>query len=415
MKVISSLILSSLIATAVPFVCVAETVTSSVPYSKEMTLADVSEQVYQRLPGKLAETKYGQLEQANRDLGNALFAEPATANLHLFSDAIGSSNGYQEWESSVDLPLWLPGQKQQQQSLSDKFAAELPAYQQALKLQAAGEVRQLIWQVKLAEAEVEQAKQLWETAKKLLNDVDSRVKAGDLASTERLLASSNSLSAHSTLLDAESRLQSQLKLYQLITGLSALPTDIEETAQVNATLPETHPKLALQEQIIQRLQAQVGLAQYDGAINPNLSVGVKRDRGDRQESYTNSIGVGVSLAFNDKAHRQPAIARASAELADAQVEQQTVYRELTSNLLNFQQRLLSTQQQLRLITEQNDTTQHYFKLQQRAFELGEINLVDLLRSQALANENSNQKRLLEVQEKQHLSQLNQAYGIGFTK
>jgi len=38
-------------------------------------------------------------------------------------------------------------------------------------------------------------------------------------------------------------------------------------------------------------------------------------------------------------------------------------------------------------------------------------LIDLLRSQALANDNESRKRLLEVQIKQQISELNQSYGM----
>lgn len=384
---------------------------SKVPYSAGLDLASLTDKVYQRLPGLLAEGKYQQLQQANDSYSNSLFAEPITGNLSLFSDEVGTGRGSQEWEGGVDLPLWLPGQKQQQQALTAKIAAELPAYQQALKLEASGEVRQQIWQVKLAEAQLEQAKLTWETAKKLQNDVESRVKAGDLASTERLLAGSNTLEAHSKMVNAASLLQQRLKIYQLITGENTLPKQVEETVITPSEDVQQHPQLQLQDQLIARLQAQMGLAQYDGAVNPSLSVGVRRERGDRAEDYTNSLGIGFSMALDDKAYRQPAIAQASAELADAQVARQSLWRDLKTRQVAANEELNSSRQQLDLITEQNKTTQQYYQLQKRAFDLGEINLIDLLRSQALANDNESRKRLLEVQIKQQISELNQSHGI----
>ncbi|EGL55135.1 putative outer membrane protein [Methylophaga aminisulfidivorans MP] len=414
MRRYTSYVIAALIGTLSPVVSFAEdseTVSSSVPYAANLDLASLTDKVYQRLPGLLAEDKYRQLLQANDTYSQALFAEPVTGNLSLFSDEVGTGHGFQEWEGGVDLPLWLPGQKQQQQALSDKIAAELPAYQQALKLEASGEVRQQIWQVKLAEAQLEQAKLTWENAKKLQNDVESRVKAGDLASTERLLASSNTLEAHSKMVNAESQLQQRLKIYQLITGENALPQQVEEAVSNTTQDLQQHPQLQLQDQLIARLQAQMGLAQYDGAVNPSLSVGVRRERGDRAEDYTNSMGIGFSMALDDKAYRQPAIAQASAELADAQVARQSLWRQLKTRQVALQEELNSSRQQLDLITEQNKTTQQYYQLQKRAFDLGEINLIDLLRSQALANDNESRKRLLEVQIKQQISELNQSYGM----
>lgn len=380
-------------------------------YTEQLSLANLAEKVYQRLPGKTGEGKYDQLRQANDAVSSSLFAEPATANLNHFNDAIGSSDGFQEWEGGVDLPLWLPGQKQKQQALSDSIAAELPAYQQRLKLQASGEVRHLLWQVKLAEAHLQQATIAWKTAQKLEQDVNNRVEAGDLPTTERLLASSNTLEAHSNRVDAESKLQQQLKTYTLITGETQLPEMIQETVTEDTINLEQHPQLKLQDQVIARLQAEMGLAHFDSAVNPNLSVGVRRERGDFDEDFNNSVGLGISFAFDDSRFSQPAIAKAGAELADAQVARQALLREINTQLLTRQEQLQSTRQQLALVKQQDEATQEYYRLQKRTFDLGEINLIDLLRSQVLANTSQSRKRQLEVQIQQQKAALNQAMGV----
>ncbi|MCX4186840.1 TolC family protein [Methylophaga sp. OBS4] len=380
-------------------------------YSAELTLSELAERVYQRLPGKLGENKYSGQRQANDSVAGAMFADPATANLSHFNDAVGSSDGFQEWEGSVDLPLWLPGQKQQQQGLSEKIAAQLPAYQQQLKLQASGEVRALIWQIKLAEADLQQATLAWKTAQKLEQDVITRVKAGDLPATERLLANSNTIEAHSKMVDADSRLQQTMKTYIFITGEQVLPEQHRETLHNEQQISSSHPQLLLQDLVIQRLQAQMGLAQYDKAVNPNLSLGLRRERGDFDESFNNSIGVGVSFALGDTRYSQPAVAEAAAELADAQIIRQQALRELNSRLLIKQEQLAGKQKQLVLISEQDKITQQYYQLQKRAFDLGEINLIDLLRSQTLANESQSRKRTLEVEIQQKIAEVNQALGI----
>ena len=380
-------------------------------YSNQLSLASLTEKVYQRLPGKAGEAKYEQLRQANDAVTNTLFAAPAIANLSHYNDAIGSSDGFQEWEGGVDLPLWLPGQKQKQQAVSDKIAAELPAYQQQLRLQASGEVRQLLWQVKLAEVQLEQATIAWQTAQKLEQDVEHRVKAGDLPRTEGLLASSNTLETLSKKADAAALLKQQLNVYALITGETALPSVVVEEVAQTVDWKQTHPRLLLQDQVIARLQAEMGVAQFDAAVNPNLAVGVRRERGDFDESFNNSLGLGISFAFDDSRFSQPAIAKAGAELADAQVERQALLRELDTRFLTRKQQLASTQEQLALVSKQDATTQQYYQLQKRAFDLGELNLIDLLRSQMLANTSQSRKRELEVQIKQQKAALNQALGV----
>lgn len=380
-------------------------------YSDSLSLQGLTEQVYQRLPGKLGETRFEQLQRANDSLSSALFAEPATANLNHFNDAVGSGDGFQEWEGSIDMPLWLPGQKQAQQALSAKIIAELPAYQTELKLQASGEVRERIWQVKLAEAELAQSSQVWETAKQLEKDVKARVEAGDLPTTEALLAATNSLEAQSHYVQAQATLAEQLKAYGLLTGTQLLPANVSESLAPQTDISAAHPSLALQDQVISRLQAEMGLAHYAAASNPNLSLGVRRERGDDKESFNHSLGLGISIALDHKRYSQPAIAEASAALTDAQVARQQLEKQLQQKLLVVKASLAASQAQLVLASEQDKTTQQYYQLQKQAFDLGELNLVELLRSQTLANQSRNRKHQLEVLIEQKMAAVNQALGI----
>lgn len=409
MQHLKHLMLAAVLSSSVILPVTAEQIKAR--YSDSLTLSMLTEKVYQALPGKLGESKFARLQEANDALSDSLFAQPATANLNHFSDAIGSGDGFQEWEGGIDMPLWLPGQKQAQQSLSNRLMAQLPAYQARLQLQASAEVRQLVWQVKLAEADLEQASLTWQTAQKLEQDVKKRVDAGDMPPTEALLASSNTLEKHGLMAEAKSRLEQQLETYHLITGEQKLPAQVTETLGSASTIPASHPQLAMQDQVIARLQAEMGIAEYAGAANPNLSVGVRRERGDDKESFNHSLGVGISIALNDSRYSQPAVAEASAVLAEAQVQRREIERQLTKTLLARQQTLKATRKQLELISEQNKTTQDYYQLQKRAFDLGELNLLDLLRSQVRANDSRNRKRQLQVQVEQNIAAVNQALGV----
>lgn len=383
----------------------------TVIYDAGFTLHALTQQVYERLPEKAGEAKFGELQSANEALANAMFAEPMVGNLSVFEDSIvGTNNGMQEWEGSVDMPLWLPGQRDSRQKLADKIAQQLPAYQQRSMLIAAQQVRSLIWDIKLAETTVEQSQQVWQTAQKLEKDVTSRVKAGDLPNTERLLASSNTIEARTKLVSAQASLQEKLKTYQYFTGTLNVPADYQEILSQQAEVTSEHPYIQMQDQYIDMLRSKQDLARYDSAVNPNLSVGMRRDRGDRRESYTNSLGLGISIALNDKRYSQPAVAEAAAELADAQVQRQQLLRDLNAQLIVARESLQSKQDQLALFTEQDKTTQSYFALQKRAFDLGEINLIDLLRSQVLANESHSRLNLLKVEVEMIISNINQILG-----
>ena len=386
-----------------------------------VTLSSLTQHVYKQHPAHHNELAQQQRIDANTELANGLFADASSMNVIHKNDAVATDDGFQEWEVFVDMPLWLAGQKQSQLMLSEKMAAELPAYQQQIRLESSAKVRELIWNVILAETEANQAYQSWQTAQKLHQDVAARVKAGELAGTERLLASTHELDIQSQYLLAQAELEHALNSYQRFTGESALPQTYEESLAENsdfsrqhhsrAVIDPQHPSLVVIGQKINTLRSQQDVAGFDGAVNPNLSLGMQSGRGERGEHFNNSITLGISFALDDKVYRQPAIAEAAKALADAEISRQQLERQLNIILSSNLHDLETKQQQLGLISAQDKETQQYLALQQRAFELGEIDLVSVLRSQSIANEVHNRKQLLQVEIKQLIAQINQALGV----
>lgn len=379
--------------------------------SSSVTLSSLTQKVYALDPARHSELAQQQQINANTDLANATFADVKSISLNHQNDVIGSSDGLQEWESIVEMPLWLPGQKQQQLSLSDKLSAELPAYQQQVRLAASAKVRELIWNVVLANTAAKQVYQIWQSALKLEHDVAARVKAGELAGTERLLANTNALEMQNQYLLKKSELDFALSTYRAITKERLLPQMYEEVLSDNYVITQQHPSLMMLEQQINTLRAKQDLAHFDGAVNPSLSVGVRRERGGHGERFTNSMGLGIRFALDNNVYRRPAIANAAKELADAEIAHQQLERELNITLFSHLHDLATKRLQLGLVSEQNETTQQYLALQQRAFDLGELDLVSLLRSQSLANETYNRKLALEVDIKYTIALINQALGI----
>jgi outer membrane protein, heavy metal efflux system len=386
--------------------------------SDSIALNTLTNKVYQQHPAFNYDLSLQQQINANTDFANAYFADVSNVNVRHQNDVIGSSDGLQEWEAMVEMSLWLPGQKQQQLSLSEKMMAEVPAYKQKTRLEASAIVRELIWNIELAETATKQAYQTWQNAKKLEQDVNARVKAGELASAEHLLVSNNVLELQSDYLLVQADLEHAVSSYKHITGETVLPNNVEETLaetlkqdHSSVVVNQQHPYLTVLDQQINTLRTHQQLAQFDGAINPNLSLGVRSEKAEHGESFNNSIGIGISFALDNKVYRQPAIAAASKALADTEIARQKLERKLNITLFTALHDLETKQQQLTLLAEQDITTQKYLLSQERAFDLGEIDLVNLLRSQSLAQEVQNSKQTLSVNVKQMIAKVNQALGI----
>lgn len=351
------------------------------PVSNDISLEELAEAVYLAHPKRNGESVFQQLESANDAYANNLFAEPATVDIMHFNDQIGSGDGAQEWEGGVALPLWLPGQKQQQQALSQSISARLPAYQAAVKLDATGQLRTELWAVMEQAAQARSKKQIWENAQQLQQQVELKAEAGDLPRTEKMLAQSYVIESRRAYESARGQMQKALQQYTSLTGSQTLPTEVSEPLVADPRIDESHPELRVLDQHINQLRDEVGLSRYQNAINPSVTVGMKRERGAFGEAYNNSIGVGVTFALNDDDYRRPEIARAAKKLSDAEVNRQSRKIALERRLQVALEELNQRRQAMDLLQQEQAVTEEYLAARQMAFDYGEIDLTQLLQAQ----------------------------------
>ncbi len=376
-----------------------------------VTLKSLTNYVYNQAPARQGESSLQALSDARKARASTLFAEPATISFNHFNDGIGSGDGLREYESAVSMPLWLPGQKRQQQNWSQELANQLPYYQQRLRLEASGLVRQHVWQVMYAAAKVRQAETTQENAKALYDSVTKRVAAGDLPETEKLLAESHLLSMQNQRQNAQNQLQQTINQYYYHTGQRSLPADVEETLPAQREITAAHPLLAELSQQIATLRSEMHNAQYAGAVNPSVSVGIKRERDNGSEPFNNSLGLGFNMAIGDEPYSEPAIAEAAKAMADVDIARQQLKKQLEAQLLAQLDQLQAQQAQQQRLREQYDLSEAYLERQQASFEFGQIDLMTLLRVEAQAYENRAQVQMLEIAIGQTIAEINQTLGV----
>lgn len=382
-----------------------------VPRSTELTMKQLLKHVYQKQPERIISTIKQQQINAHKQLADAPFAASPIINLNHINDAIGSSDGLQEWEGSVDLPLWMEGQREQQRQIEHKLAAELPAYQTYLKLKASGAVRQTLWQVVAAEIAVQEIQQQLENAKQLKQAVAVKIEAGELAQSDAILVDAHLIKTEKEFISKFSELRHANQRYFRLTGQSELPKDYQEIPSTKLSIDNSHPYIAMQLQKIERLKAEQQLAKFSGAENSNVSFGIRRERGSDDESFNHSFGIGFSMPFDNAPYQQVGIADAAMAVADAEIELRNMHLSLTELLNQELTELEFKHQQLEVLKKHYQTTQHYVEVQTNAFNYGEISLTELLRSQTLANESHMQLLRMEFDINQTVSEINQAVGV----
>jgi cob(I)alamin adenosyltransferase len=138
---------------------------------------------------------------------------------------------------------------------------------------------------------------------------------------------------------------------------------------------------------------------------------VRRERGDWQQPYINSVGVSVSIPITSRA----VVASGSSDARAASVNSELAHihdlRTLTAQLHEVEHELFTLEQALPLTERQVQVNQQQWQMAQTAFAVGETDLTHVMMAMQRAQDSARvyQQQLLR---QQHLnSEYNQIIGV----
>jgi len=325
-------------------------------------------------------------------------------------DQLNSNAGKREWEVGIALPIWLPGQRDARQRQAQAGKDSLEANIRALRLKLAGELREAIWHVRQAEAQTRLDEEHALTAKKLAEDVARRVRAGELAKTDLNLAQNEWRTAQAAVLQGRNRLLQAQQAYATLTGMTALPDDIAESAQTGY-LPDDHPLLEEARQAIEAAQAQVRVVSNSSRDNPEVELSTRRERGNLNDPYAGTVAISLRLPLSTEARNLPLISVAQTALTGAHSEYTRVRFTLEYQRLQAGQALQAAGQLLDLARQQRAAARENLDLIQKSFNLGESDLFTLLRTRAASFEAEQACSQQEIARALASARLNQVLGV----
>jgi outer membrane protein, heavy metal efflux system len=303
------------------------------------------------------------------------------------SDRVLSNRGLKEQEIGVALPLWWPGQKAAAGAAAASELTTAAATEVALRLKLAGEVRESAWQVTGALAESERAGQQDALLKRLADDVERRVAAGDLARADALAAQAEWLEASSLATAAAEAFAGAKRRWTLLTGLHALP-DVTDTSPALTPAIEAlaaHPearRLAEESTLASR---RLDFARASRREPLELQIRVNDERPAFSESAQRSIALTLRVPLGSISRNAPLLAAAAAErdLADARTARET--ERLAIELAHAQAAVAASDRQATIENQRARLLRERAQLVANAFQAGESPLPDLLRALAAAN------------------------------
>ena len=361
------------------------------PSTASVTLRAALDAAWQRSVAARESNGQRRRADADRSAAGSLWAGPPSIGVGHRNDRLQNNTGQRETEIDVAVPLWLPGQRAARTSSADAAAARAGAAEQVARLQLAGELRAATWQWAAVQAEVAQADGQTQALMQLADDVERRVRAGDLARADSLAARAEQLAASALQSDVRQRLQAARARWALLTGLAASP-DISDAANVEVVPAATsgtsapHPELQLASVTTELARKRVDEMRLSRRDAPELTVGYRRDVPGRAEAAQGSMFIGLRLPFGTDDRNRPLEAAALAELDVALATEERLRERLSSDQAAARESQRSAQAQLDAETSRAHLLRERATLIEKAFRAGEMPLPDLLRALADASQ-----------------------------
>jgi cobalt-zinc-cadmium efflux system outer membrane protein len=307
------------------------------------------------------------------------------------TDALSGDGGLREVEAEVEVPLWDPGVRRATQNQVTADMSALAWQQRAERLKLAGEVREAAAQVALARAERASSARKQLEAMQLADDIERRVKVGDLARVDAMQARANAQQAQAQLAQSDAVLLRALGQWRALTGQTqtanleeSLPSAVAQNqagTMLNLQAVQSeHPTLQAVQAHVQSARARLALTEADRRDPMALGLGVTRERAATGANLETSVRLALRIPLGGDSRNAPKLAAARAELDAAQAQADAVVRQLEADIAAAQADLEAARRQEALAAQRATLSTQMQALVVKSHRLGESDLPTRLRA-----------------------------------
>jgi outer membrane protein TolC len=351
---------------------------------ERLTLRQVVETTFERYPQSALITAFQEESRALEQRSSSWIAGYPMIYLQYIDDALlGANRGITDVQTGYQIPLWMWGQKEASEKVTEESKQAVERYITALKHEIAGLVRNALWTLRLVENRRELARRIYEVAEKLTNVVQRRVELGDLARADLLLAESDQLEKKTLLVQAEAEVMHARKAYQNLTRMTRAPRHLEETLTPLKQFDERHPSLAAASASVERAQAEVEFTRHSKQGNqPTILVGTDSTEIDKNHTMGTGANLVLQVPIGGDDWHAPQVAQANLVLNEKVVQRETLRRQLEKALHEAWHTLSVDRAALEIAERRKSIAETQINMSRIAFEAGEIALIDYLKIQA---------------------------------
>jgi len=290
--------------------------------------------------------------------------------------------GYQEASSGtlhyidggVSVPLWHWGQQDAEALIADK--AEQGLFDQAIhvKLQMAGLIRAVLWDLALVECKLTEAILAVNFSEHILATAVQSVQLGELSHLDLLPVKSDLLTKKLALLRAKVDLNKMAKRYQTITRANVVPVHFEENRTELREININHSALAFINSKITRKQAEYQALILRGSGQTTLSLGVNSDRGDARSNDAESFNIALNIPLGSAVHNGPDLAVKNIEINKLLADRMYLISKLNEHVFEVSQNLMLGEDILVMAKEIAQLEGDRLKIAESSYNAGELSL-----------------------------------------
>lgn len=379
--------------------------------AEPLGLSEAARAAYTRDPDFEALRQRRREAQAlQREAASLTPAAPSLAGRYE-SDRLNADTGVREYEVFFNIPIWRPGQRSARGAWAEAFNRDVDTAQSALRLQVAGLLREAVWEAALRRNEAALTAHAWHSADTLARDIERRVELGERARGDALKAREESLRLRSADIAAQAEYRHALHRYRNLTGLERLPLRAEETQSPLRAVADTHPLLAHQLSRTEEARRALGVARRERTDNPSLTLSARQEQAVHGLDPVDSLGLSFTLPLGLGVHGKSKVGAANTRLAEAEADLTRLRRRLDLDLEAAEHELHTVRERHRLAGERRALAEENLRQSKLAFELGEIDITELLLSQTRFFNARRDAQGLRIAVSRAISRYNQAAGV----
>lgn len=264
--------------------------------------------------------------------------------------------------------------------------------------------------IALAGNDLELAEANSQLAQRLSQGIERRHALGDVPLTDLLLAQTSALEAQSRSIVSRAAMLDAERSYRSLTGLDARPSIEPEPISHSHTISAEHPALRAAQAKIRRTKAARRMARETAKGNPTLLIGPRRERAAFGRSFDDSIGLALTVPLGGGVHIRAETAAAGRAVAAAQADHAQLVRVLDLQMHEAAHALAVLTESLDAATRRSELASRQYTLGQKAYQQGELGLMDLLRLQHTSFAATRAVMRLVTNQQRHTALYNQAVG-----